>query len=50
MGSLIRKVSLLYLLLLSPSYGITHLGMLSYLSVMWAEQFDVQESLSSPGP
>lgn len=37
MGSLIRRVSLLYLMLLSHSYGISHLGVLSYLSVMWAD-------------
>ena len=37
MGSLVRRVSLLYLLLLSHSCGISHLGALSYLSTMWAD-------------
>lgn len=37
MGSLIRRVSLLYLPLLSRSCGVSHLGVLSYLSVMWAD-------------
>ena len=37
MGSLIRRASLLYLSLLSHGYGISHLGVLSYLSVRWAD-------------